>query len=681
MPRRFIPRTIRFLFSSVILSLLVFLLLRAIFFYFNHDPDDPLSGHDLLRAFRLGGKFDLRLALLIHLPLLVLAALPFTNPYRSRFGRRLWFSWLTLSFAVVLLVYLLDFGYYAYLETRLDASVMRFLGNPATSARMVLESYPVIWGALGITAALLAYRWMIGDLYQRIERSGPDPVRRPMRITVAALAALLFIGGIWGKFSLYPLRWSEAFFSSDNFVSSLALNPVLFFAQTFSHRDTDYDLEKVRAAYPLMADYLGVDQPDAETLDFSRLQTAPQPHRLEGTPNVVLVILESFGFYKTGLSGNPLDPTPGFDQLAAGGLLFDRFYTPHGGTARSVFAAVTGIPDIELVDTSSRNPLIVDQHTIVNEYDGYRKLYFLGGSANWGQIRGLLAHNIEGLEIHEEGSYESPAIDVWGISDLDLFREARKELDGEEQPFFAIIQTSGNHKPYTIPEDSAGFVPRKISDSEAEKYGFRNAAAYNSYRFMDHSIRVFMEQAAKSPWFDNTLFVFIGDHGLVRNAPHMFPGEEKLLLTRYHVPLLFYAPRLIRPGVRSVVASEVDLLPTIAGLTLDSYLNTAFGRDLLDPRFDGRRYAFTIRHQYGPEIGLIGTDYVYRRRVDGSEQTLNAIFAERPEKNLLKFRRGIAAGMEELLSAYYETIKYLRFNNTRNGVRGAAAPATRESGD
>ncbi|MEA3292581.1 MAG: sulfatase-like hydrolase/transferase, partial [Pseudomonadota bacterium] len=425
---RFVPRSIRFLFSSVLLSLLIFLLLRIIFFYFNHDPDDAIPGRDLLRAFYLGAKFDLRLVLLIHLPLLLFAAFRFTNPYRSRVGRRLWFGWLLLSFAAVLLIYVLDFGYYAYLEMRLDASVMRFLRNPGTSAQMVIESYPVVWVALGIAAALLAYNGMIRDLYRRIELNNGDPVRWPVRIPVAVLALALILGGLWGKFSFYPLRWSEAFFSNHDFASSLALNPVLFLAQTFTHRNADYDIEQVRTDYALMADYLGVAKQDTETLNFTREQNAPQPHRLPGKPNVVLVILESFGYYKTGLSGNPLDPTPHFDQLAREGLLFDRFYTPHGGTARSVFTAVTGIPDIETIDTSSRNPLIVSQHTIVNDYDGYRKFYFLGGSANWGQIRGLLAHNIEGLEIYEEGSYSSPAIDVWGISDLDLFREAGQVL-------------------------------------------------------------------------------------------------------------------------------------------------------------------------------------------------------------------------------------------------------------
>ena len=131
------------------------------------------------------------------------------------------------------------------------------------------------------------------------------------------------------------------------------------------------------------------------------------------------------------------------------------------------------MPDIELNKTSSRNPLVVRQHTIINAFKGYDKYYFLGGSANWGEIRGLLLHNIPGLHVFEEGSYSSPRVDVWGISDLNLFEEANKVLRKKKgKPFFAIIQTSGNHKPYTIPDDNRGFKVLAADEDEVVKYGF-----------------------------------------------------------------------------------------------------------------------------------------------------------------------------------------------------------------
>ncbi len=276
--------------------------------------------------------------------------------------------------------------------------------------------------------------------------------------------------------------------------------------------------------YDNLADFLGVARKDRRGLNFKRVVDGSKNglNRL----NVIMVFLESFTFYKTGISGNPLNPTPNFDAMAKDSILFTRFYTPHGGTARSVFCAITGIPDIELNKTSSRNPLVVRQHTIVTVFKGYDKYFFLGGSANWGEIRGLLSHNIPNLHVYEEGSFSSPRIDVWGISDLHLFEEANQVLRTiKDQSFFAIIQTSDNHRPYTIPDDNRGFQSIAVPEKDAVTYGFRSVVAYNSFRFMDHALGIFMKKAKGEDYFKNTIFVFFGDHGLIRNASHMHKAE------------------------------------------------------------------------------------------------------------------------------------------------------------
>ena len=80
-------------------------------------------------------------------------------------------------------------------------------------------------------------------------------------------------------------------------------------------------------------------------------------------------------------------------------------------------------------------------------------IYFLGGSTSWANIRGLLTNNIKGLRIYEEQDYKSSKVDVWGISDRNLFKEANNVLKQNAKPFFAVIQTADNHRPYTIPEE------------------------------------------------------------------------------------------------------------------------------------------------------------------------------------------------------------------------------------
>ena len=99
--------------------------------------------------------------------------------------------------------------------------------------------------------------------------------------------------------------------------------------------------DSIRKHYDLIAGYLGVADPDSTTLSFMRKNETKGAEPKKS--NVVLVFLESFAYYKTSMSGNPLDPTPHVAAMAKNAIIFPRFYTPHGGTARSVFTAVTGV--------------------------------------------------------------------------------------------------------------------------------------------------------------------------------------------------------------------------------------------------------------------------------------------------------------------------------------------------
>jgi phosphoglycerol transferase MdoB-like AlkP superfamily enzyme len=647
----------------LLLDLVLLGLFRLAFWLWFKNPSDPVPTPDLLHSFYLGFKYDLRLVLITILPLFLLGGLRGLSPFESRLMRNLWFGYLAAVFAVIILFYFMNFGYYAYLHTPMDATVLRFAYNFSTSMTMLWETYPMIWIGLGLALLISGFVWLLHHLLWRAETYANPHLRGWRKALVATLSTLLLIFGLYGKFSWYPLRWSEAFAMPHAFAPAVAMNPVLYFLNTVKNREVSFNIDATRASYPLLADYLGVTDKNATRLDYTRIIQTPGPLAAK-RPNIVMVFLESFASYKTGLFGNPLNPTPHFDALARDAISFSRYYAPHTGTARSVWAAITGIPDVEASKTSTRNPLVVNQHTIVNAFTGYEKFYFLGGSANWGNIRGLLQHNIPGLHVYEEGSYTSPRVDVWGISDLDLFKEADQVLAKAQQPFFAVIQTSGNHRPYTIPEDNHGFRLVKHDDQTLHDAGFMSNEEYNSFRFMDHSIGFFMQQAHKASYRDNTIFVFYGDHGITGYGGKQTPEfESKYLLTGFHTPLLIYAPKLIPPRQLDTIASEVDLLPTLAGLAAPGYTNTTLGRDLLHLRSAAQDYAFTITHYSNPEIGLIGPDHYFRMYADGSNKLLLATASGQPTENVIDEQPGVAAQMEALTRGIYETAKYMRFHN------------------
>ena len=669
-----IPRLYLYVIAVLFMFLLIQSGLRLIFWLKFNNPADPVSTQDLIWSFYLGMKFDLQASLGTLLPVLLLGWIKPLHPVYSQFGRRFWAVYVSLAFFLMYSIYITDAGHYAYLQQRLNATALRFLENPFISATMVWETYPVILGGFifSIIFALTVYLFI--KLTSQINEDEPVTAywgnkRWYHKSVLVIMTIIMVFFGLMAKISWYPLRWSDAFFSTHAFSAQLSSNPVIYFSNTLKNVAETYDIEAAQQAYPFMVDYLAIQQPNQQ-MDGSLLNFARQynfPPAATGKTNVIVVILESFASYKTSLSNNPLRSTPNIERLANEGYYFKNFFTPSTGTARSVWTFITGLPDIEKNKTSSRNPLIVDQHTIINAFKDHRKLYFLGGSASWANVRGLLSSNIPDLKLYEEGSYDSPDIDVWGISDLSLFREANAVFREQTQPFFAVIQTSGNHRPYTIPEDNEGFDVWTDDDLsvDVKSYGFASLEELNSFRFMDHSIGHFIKIAKKEPYFDNTLFVFFGDHGI--HAPtgdHVPAFEAQLNLQGLRVPLVFYGKSVIsKPKVFDTIASEVDVLPTIASITGTSYLNTTLGRDLTDDTFNDNRYAFTIEHGSNRTIGLLSDEYYLLMQADGSNPKLHHLLSDNPRNDVADENKEVMDTLTHKLTAIWNTIRYMRENN------------------
>jgi phosphoglycerol transferase MdoB-like AlkP superfamily enzyme len=323
---------------------------------------------------------------------------------------------------------------------------------------------------------------------------------------------------------------------------------------------------------------------------------------------VVLLHLESFAAHKTGIFGNALAPTPVFDRLANEGILFERFYAPAENTSRAILALLFGLVDLSpgSRNTATRNPRLVDQRTLVNALEGYSKHYFLGGTADWAQIRATLKHNIQGLQVREQGDFASPSVDVWGLADADMLRESDGFLRTAKEPFFALVQTAGNHPPFTIP-GHLGFQTNRPTAAQLEAASFVGLEEYQALRLMDWSLGRFFEQAKTSPWFKNTIFVIYGDHGVARG--NRDPRYGDLALASHHVPLLIYAPGLLKPERIHTTCSQVDLMPTLLGLLGVDAENRTLGRNALDRGATDRGVAMTFTpFLTPPAVGLVRGD-------------------------------------------------------------------------
>ncbi len=468
------------------------------------------------------------------------------------------------------------------------------------------------------------------------------------------------------------MRWSDAAELPSAFAQSLALNPLHNLVDTWSFRDAGVDERRLRPTVNRIRGFVGL-APLPSGAPISLLRSSAPRARAPGesAPNVVLVLLESFAGHKVGALGSPLGATPSFDALAKDGLLFTRMMSAHGHTARGVFATITAIPDVSRQSTASRNPAAADQFSIASEFTEHKKFYFIGGSTSWANVRGLLAANIPGIEIVEQNRLKAPVVDVWGVSDKNLLLEASDWFAAQQQPFFAVIQTSGNHRPYTIPdEDQAAFNPALPSAELLEKNGFISTDEYRAFAYLDWCIGQFMQRARGEKYFENTIFAFIGDHGISgATGPHFPPAWRELAITQGHTPLLIYAPGRVAPRRIEHWAQQVDVLPTLAALAGIGHRNTTLGRDLLDPRFDATRIAFTFQFTGPGEVGLLVGEHML---VDGDPGALYDIRSATPRRNLLAPAQAADADAQRIAGEWggfardYDLIaRYLQTHNKR----------------
>ena len=215
---------------------------------------------------------------------------------------------------------------------------------------------------------------------------------------------------------------------------------------------------------------------------------------------------------------------------------------------------------------------------------------------------------------------------IWGISDEDLYMQAIKQADisyDNKQKFFSLVMTTSNHRPYTYP---AGKINIPASREGGVKY-------------TDYALGEFIKLAKTKPWFDNTIFIITADHCAGSAGKVALPPEK------YHIPLLIYAPKIIKPQVITNISSQIDVAPTILGLLNISYESKFFGNDLFTKNYHN---AFISTFQ---KLGYIENDKLIvlspDKKVQSYDIAKNSELKE--EENNILIKRAI----DYYQSAYY----------------------------
>ena len=660
-----VPHYIQYLFINVFFVFIYALVFRGIFYgYFAQL--NGVSNNEIWEALSLGIRFDLKLAVIAVFPIALLLFIINQRFFINAIYKKIGTLYFTFIYIALTFFYLVDFGYYEYLGIRLDAASLRFLSNLKISMQVLVESYPVYKGLLGLLVlAFLLYRFhrFIFKKFHRTETT----LTKKRKAFFIIIPFLLLAFGIYNSLTHYPLRWSQAFFSKNQAVNQFALNPILYFYDSFAFRNAGFDLNETQKYYPSVAAHLNLSK---DPLSFQRSFIANDS--LKSKPNVVIVMLESVGVAPMSYFGNPISTTPKMDSIASQSALFTNFYVHKAGTAGSVFASITGLPDVDNVETASRNPMIIDQRIIFDQFKGYEKLYFLGGSANWANIRGVFQSNVTDLQIFEEGSYEDEnRADVWGIDDYELFKQSDKKLaalNQNKKPFIAYIQTATNHMPFTVPDQKESYVPLKeseVSEELLEKSGFKSVAQLNAIRYLDFNVDVFLKRAKKSGYYDNTIFLFFGDHNTAMNPVDFLAKKEFNLDTQvHHVPFFINAPKFVKAQKHENYAKLVDLMPTAAALANINYTNYTLGINALNSESD-KSFAFLYKKINGePAVAVMKDDFYYTYATNSKKTNLYSISSG----ELIDIKSEypvISKQLDSLVKGYYNATKYLYYNNKK----------------
>ena len=670
MKKTFLTKTIRWTFYSGFVFLIIMSLLRFVFVNYFSAPAS--ADNNLTSSYILGFRYDLRYVTIVMMITLLFSYIKPLNPFDKKLGKQIAIiTWMLFS-SLLLFFYTADFIHYAYVHQRLNASILSYIDNPLISMQMMWQSYPIITIIIiflvveWVLYKFISFTYQLSDKYERTGSQFKNIITQTIFFIILLYAA---IGNIIYKGGQYPLRWSNAYSLGSDYKANVALNPMQSFFSTLNFRSSKINTDLIKKNYSVIADYLTIpsNEQDAQNLQFARIHN-PVNNNLEASKikNVVLVICESFSAYKSSMMGNPLNTTPYFNDMKKQGVYFNRAFSPAYGTARGVWAVLTGTPDVLEGKTSSRNPLAVDQHSIIADFKNYEKYYFLGGSASWANIRGVLTNNISDLKIFEQGSYQSSEIDVWGISDKNLFLEANNTLSKNTKPFFAIIQTADNHRPYTIPaEDLKVFVKKTVPKDSLLKFGFENNEEYNAFRYTDFCIEQYIEAAKKEKYFNETLFVFIGDHGIKGDAGTMLPKSfTEQGLTNMHVPLLFYAPSILQPKEYSIPVSQLDVLPSIASLCNIPYTNTTMGKNVFIT-VQQKNNAIFLYDDFNQQIGVLNNEYYYGYQLKNPSKP---IFESALNNEVVK-NDSAQKQMDILTKTIYETAKYMLKNNQKLNIK------------
>lgn len=544
---------------------------RALFYAWHWNVVPTTDRIEVLKSFRYGTRMDLSAAAYLTSVLWLVLTVSVAMPVRIM--RRILAAVAVFFVAFVSLVTLTDIGTFGPWRRRLDASIWTYLATPR-EAYASAESI-ALGPLLGVLVVLLAATWWSYSRFVRRPEAALTQVRGldAARVAVAlALSGALLAIPIRGGVQWTPLNESTVAFSRAEIANLGAQNATWFLLYA-----TVADLEG-----PKNNPFVMMPAADARTVVDSLFGHASDasPSLLKiATPNVIVIIWESFTAKVVSRLGGRDGVTPRFDRWTHQGIFFDSLFASGDRSAQGLVSILSGFPSIprEAIMTRPRKAATLPQLGASMRSAGYHTSFYYGGELAFANMKAYVLHGgferVTGIEAFAPDERNSK----WGAHDHVVLGRALRELSIAERPFFSTVFTLSSHEPFEVPE-----TPVFAGTDESTR-------SLNAHHYTDASVGRFLDLASRQPWWDSTLVVIIADHG--SPLPRPVTGLRESVPDRYHIPMLWLGGALrVRDTVVHRIATSVDLAPTLLrqlGLRPDGF---RWGQNILQPGSGGFAY-------------------------------------------------------------------------------------------
>lgn len=393
-----------------------------------------------------------------------------------------------------------------------------------------------------------------------------DRHRGRTSIILLLLTGLLFLP-IRGGITVSTMNTGQAYYSQNAYLNHSAVNPLFSLLESITHQEdfaSQYRFMKDKEADKIFATM-------TSTSDENTYPLLNEATFKKGTPDILIVIMESFASDIMPSMGSYKDVAVCLDSIAQQSILFTRFYANSFRTDRGMVSILSGYP-AQPTTSIMRYPRKTSQLPSIArnlaKYKNYKTTYYYGGDADFCNMRSYLVSQGYQHIISDANFPIEDKLSKWGVPDHIVaarMMEDIKAQQNEKRPMLRILQTSSSHEPFEVPY-------HRLKDKRL-----------NAFAYTDSVMGAIVREYRKQPRWKNTLIVFVPDH--VGGYKENLNDHDR---SRYQIPLILAGGAISRPMKVGIIGSQHDIAATLLGQLGVEHREFTFSKNMMSdatPKF------------------------------------------------------------------------------------------------